>query len=208
MRTIFTIITLLALLTVGCGAEDTKPAKTTMAPLPPIPEGDEAIVLAAGCFWCTEAVFQQIPGVVSVTSGYIGGTVKNPTYEQVCDGTTGHAEASRIVYDPKKTSLEKILAVFWEAHDPTSLNRQGADTGTQYRSGIFYSTDDQRKIAEKSKAEAGKEFSKPIVTEITKAGEFYPAEDYHQDYYRLNKNRNPYCSRVIAPKLKKLGLQQ
>ena len=206
MKLVCAIVAMLALLAFVCGADDPKP-KTTMAPLPPIPEGDEAIILGAGCFWCTEAVFQQIPGVVSVTSGYIGGTVKNPTYEQVCTGATGHAEASRIVYDPKKTSLEKILAVFWEAHDPTSLNRQGADTGTQYRSAIFYNTDEQRKIAEKSKAEAGKEFSKPIVTEITKAGEFYAAEDYHQDYYRLNKNRNPYCSRVIAPKLKHLGLK-
>lgn len=176
--------------------------------LPSIPAGDESIILGAGCFWCTEAIFQQIPGVVSVTSGYSGGTVKNPTYEQVCTGTTGHAEVSRIVFDPKKTSLEKILSVFWEAHDPTSLNKQGADTGTQYRSAIFYNTDEQKKIAEKSKAEAAKEFSKPIVTEIAKAGEFYAAEDYHQDYYRLNKNRNPYCRMVIAPKLKKLGLKQ
>lgn len=178
------------------------------ATIPPIPDGDESIILGAGCFWCTEAVFQQIPGVVSVTSGYSGGKVKNPTYEQVCTGQTGHAEVSRIVYDPKKTSLEKILAVFWEAHDPTSLNRQGHDVGTQYRSAIYYNTDEQRKIAEKSKAEASKEFSKPIVTEITKAGEFYPAENYHQDYYRLNKNRNPYCQMVISPKLKKLGLKE
>src|SRR6185437_7527890 len=128
--------------------------------------------------------------------------------EQVCTGATGHAEVSRVVYDPKQTSLEKILAVFWEAHDPTSLNRQGADSGTQYRSAIFYNTEAQKEIAEKSKAAAAKEFSKPIVTQIVKAEPFYPAEDYHQDYYRLNKNRNPYCSMVIAPKLKKLGLKQ
>ncbi|HZQ48526.1 MAG TPA: peptide-methionine (S)-S-oxide reductase MsrA [Verrucomicrobiae bacterium] len=176
--------------------------------MPKIPEGAESITLGAGCFWCTEAIFQQIPGVLSVTSGYMGGTVKDPTYEQVCSGETGHAEVSRIVFDPKKTSLEKILAVFWEAHDPTSLNKQGADTGTQYRSAIFYSTEEQRQVAEKAKAEAAKEFSKPIVTEITKAGEFYPAENYHQDYYRLNKNRNPYCRMVISPKLKKLGLKE
>lgn len=192
-----------------CLADDSKPAKTNMnSTLPTIPAGDESIILGAGCFWCTEAVFQQIPGVVSVTSGYSGGKVKNPTYEQVCTGATGHAEVSRIVFDPKKTSLEKILAVFWEAHDPTTLNQQGADKGTQYRSAIFYNTDEQKQIAEKSKAEASKEFSKPIVTEITKAGEFYSAEDYHQDYYRLNKNRNPYCRIVIAPKLKKLGLKE
>jgi peptide-methionine (S)-S-oxide reductase len=143
-----------------------------------------------------------------VTSGYSGGTVKNPTYDLVCTGETGHAEVSRIIYDPQKTSLEKLLAVFWEAHDPTSLNRQGNDSGTQYRSAIFYYTDAQRQIAEKSKAEAAKEFSKPIVTEITKAGEFYPAEDYHQNYYQLNKNINPYCTMVISPKLKKLGLKE
>ena len=143
-----------------------------------------------------------------VTSGYTGGKVKDPTYKQVCTGETGHAEALRVVYDPKKTSLEKILAVFWEAHDPTSLNRQGADTGTQYRSAIFYYNDEQRKVAEKAKAEAAKEFTKPIVTEITKAGEFYPAENYHQDYYQLNKDQNPYCHAVISPKLRKLGLKE
>ncbi|HWF18911.1 MAG TPA: peptide-methionine (S)-S-oxide reductase MsrA [Verrucomicrobiae bacterium] len=209
MKFVSAIIALFLLLSFTCAAEDAKPANTNMnSTVPSIPAGDESIILGAGCFWCTEAVFQQIPGVVSVTSGYIGGTVKHPTYEQICTGTTGHAEASRIVYDPKKTDLEKILAVFWEAHDPTSLNRQGADSGTQYRSAIFYNTDEQRKIAEKSKTEAAKEFSKPIVTEITKAGEFYPAEDYHQDYYRLNKNKNPYCRMVISPKLKKLGLKE
>ncbi len=178
------------------------------APMPKIPEGAEVITLGAGCFWCTEAIFRQEPGVISVTSGYMGGAVKNPTYEQVCTGETGHAEVSQIVFDPKKTSLEKILDVFWHAHDPTSLNRQGADEGTQYRSAIFYNTEEQRKIAEKSKQDAAKLFGDPIVTEITKAGDFWPAENYHQDYYRLNKGKNPYCSVVIAPKLKKLGLQQ
>lgn len=173
-----------------------------------IPQGAEVITLGAGCFWCTEAVFQQIPGVLSVAPGYLGGTSKNPTYEQVCTGTTGHAEVARIVYDPKVTTLEKILGIFWHAHDPTSLNRQGSDHGTQYRSAIFYHTENQRDVAEKSKAAAAKEFSKPIVTEITKAGEFCLAENYHQDYYRLNKDRNPYCRVVIAPKLKKLGLKE
>lgn len=199
---------MLSLLAFSCAAGDSKTTTNMNSTLPPVPPGDDSIILGAGCFWCTEAVFQQIPGVVSVTSGYAGGQVKNPTYEQVCTGQTGHAEVSRIVYDPKKTSLEKILTVFWEAHDPTSLNRQGHDVGTQYRSAIYYNTDEQRKIAEKSKAEASKEFSKPIVTEIAKAGEFYPAENYHQDYYRLNKNRNPYCTMVISPKLKKLGLKE
>lgn len=212
MKCIFLFLAAFSLFAAGCSADDAKPANTNNshmpATMPKTPEGAEVITLGAGCFWCTEAIFQQIPGVISVTSGYTGGTVKNPTYEQVCTGETGHAEALRVVFDPKKTSLEKILAVFWDAHDPTSLNRQGADSGTQYRSAIFYSTDEQRQVAEKCKAEAAKEFSKPIVTEITKAGEFYPAENYHQDYYRLNKNRNPYCHAVISPKLKKLGLKE
>jgi peptide-methionine (S)-S-oxide reductase len=205
-------VALAAMLATAC-SED-KPMNPTAtdpehpAPMPKIPEGAEVITLGAGCFWCTEAVFQQQPGVISVTSGYMGGHVKNPTYEDVSSGDTGHAEVSQIVYDPKKTNLEKILAVFWHAHDPTTLNRQGADSGTQYRSAIFYSTDAQRDIAEKSKAHAAKEFTDPIVTEITKAGDFYPAENYHQDYYRLNKGRNPYCRIVISPKLKKLGLEQ
>lgn len=174
---------------------------------PTPPEGAESIVLGAGCFWCTEAVFEQQPGVISVTSGYMGGSVKNPTYEQVCDGDTGHAEVSKIVYDPQKTSLEAILNVFWHAHDPTQLNRQGNDIGTQYRSAIFYGTDAEKAIADKSKAEAQKTWPGKIVTEITKATEFYPAENYHQEYYRLNKNRNPYCQLIIRPKLKKLGLE-
>lgn len=177
------------------------------APRPKVPAGAEVITLGAGCFWCTEAVYQQIPGVLSVTSGYMGGSVKNPTYEQVCSGDTGHAEVAQLVYDPKVTTLEKILATFWHIHDPTSLNRQGGDVGTQYRSAIFFHSDAQREIADRSKAEVAKEFSKPIVTEISKAVEFYPAENYHQDYYRLNKNRNPYCQAVIAPKLRKAGLK-
>jgi peptide-methionine (S)-S-oxide reductase len=217
MKYIALLLAIFGLMISGCSADDAKPASNTNtnadtthmpASMPKIPDGADSITLAAGCFWCTEAIFQQVPGVLSVTSGYTGGMTKNPTYEQVCTGETGHAEASRIAFDPKKTSLEKILAVFWEAHDPTSLNRQGNDSGTQYRSAIFYSTDEQKQVAEKSKAEAGKEFSKPIVTEITKLGEFYPAENYHQDYYRLNKGRNPYCSVVISPKLKKLGLKE
>jgi peptide-methionine (S)-S-oxide reductase len=211
MKTFHLTLMLLTLFGVGCSAGDSPNTGTnavTFFKVPAVPDGDQVVILAAGCFWCTEAIFQQVPGVVSVTSGYSGGTVKNPTYDMVCTGTTGHAEVSRIVYDPKKTSLEKLLAVFWEAHDPTSLNRQGNDHGPQYRSAIFYYTDEQRQIAEKSKAEAAKEFSKPIVTEITKAGEFYPAEDYHQNYYQLNKNINPYCTMVISPKLRKLGLKE
>ncbi|HXD01518.1 MAG TPA: peptide-methionine (S)-S-oxide reductase MsrA [Verrucomicrobiae bacterium] len=212
MKHFCTALMLFTLLAAGCSAGDSPGTnandKVTFFTVPKVPDGAEVITLGAGCFWCTEAIFQQVPGVISVTSGYSGGTVKNPTYDLVCTGLTGHAEVSRIVFDPKKTSLEKILAVFWEAHDPTSLNRQGNDSGTQYRSAIFYYTDEQRQIAEKSRAEAAKEFSRPVVTEITKAGEFYPAEDYHQNYYQLNKNINPYCTMVISPKLKKLGLKE
>jgi peptide-methionine (S)-S-oxide reductase len=211
--TAFICAALAAMLSVACSQD--KPMNTSAsadpeapAPVPEVPPGAEVITLGAGCFWCTEAVFQQQPGIISVTSGYMGGSVKNPTYEQVCTGETGHAEVLRVVFDPKKTSLEKILEVFWHAHDPTTLDRQGNDRGTQYRSAIFYYTDEQRKIAVRSKEEASKIFEDPIVTEITKAGEFYPAENYHQDYYKLNKGKNPYCSVVIAPKLKKLGLQQ
>ena len=192
-----------------CMAESDKPVDAKKpAALPKVPAGAEIITLGAGCFWCTEAVFQQIPGVLSVTSGYMGGAVKNPSYEQICTGDTGHAEVAQLVYDPKATSLEKILTKFWHIHDPTSLNRQGGDSGTQYRSAVFYQSEAQRVLAEKSKAAAATEFHQPIVTEITKATEFYPAENYHQDYYRLNKNRNPYCQRVIAPKLKKAGLTE
>ncbi len=194
-------------LTVVALAADTPGGAQAPAPPPPVPAGDEVITLGAGCFWCTEAVFQQIPGVVSVTSGYMGGTVKHPTYRQVCTGATGHAEVSRIVFDPQKASLDRILEVFWVAHDPTSLNLQGPDAGTQYRSAIFYETEAQRAVAEKSKAAAAPKFARPMVTEIVKAGEFYPAENYHQDYYRLNKDRNPYCRAVIAPKLQHLGLK-
>jgi peptide-methionine (S)-S-oxide reductase len=210
MKTIYTILAMVVLAGSGCRADDahTTVAKVPHFAVPKVPDGDEVITLGAGCFWCTEAIFQQVPGVVSVTSGYMGGNTEGPTYPEVCTGDTGHAEVSRIVYDPKKTSLEKILSVFWEAHDPTSLNRQGHDSGTQYRSAIFYETDAQREIAQKSKDAAAKDFTKPIVTEITKAKEFYPAEDYHQNYYNLNKNINPYCSAVISPKLRKLGLKE
>ena len=166
------------------------------------------ITLGSGCFWCSEAVFQQIPGVLSATPGYMGGTLKYPKYEQVATGATGYAEVVRISYDTGRTDLAKLLEVFWKMHDPTSLNRQGADVGPQYRSVIFYQTEAQRQSAERSKAAAAREFSHPIVTEITPAGEFYPAEDYHQNYYQRNKSRNPYCRAVIAPKLEKLGLQE
>lgn len=176
------------------------------AAIPSVPENADTITFGAGCFWCTEAVFQQLPGVLSVTSGYEGGHVVNPTYEQICDGDTGHAEVSRLVFDTTKTSLDDLLTAFWQMHDPTTPNRQGNDVGPQYRSAIFYNDDKQRTIIEASKQAAQQHFKNPIVTEILPTETFYPAENYHQDYYRNNKNRNPYCTYVITPKLKKMSL--
>jgi peptide-methionine (S)-S-oxide reductase len=177
------------------------------AEMPKIPDGMEAATLGAGCFWCTEAVYQKLDGVISVTSGYTGGKIENPTYEEICTGATGHAEVIVVVFDPKKIAFERVLAWFWDLHDPTTLNRQGNDVGTQYRSAIYYHSDEQKKIAEASKAAAQANFDKPIVTEITKAPKFYPAENYHQNYYAENKSKNPYCKMVITPKLKKLKLE-
>jgi peptide-methionine (S)-S-oxide reductase len=162
----------------------------------------ETATLGGGCFWCTEALFQMLPGVKSVTSGYAGGTKANPTYQDVCTGNTGHAEVIQIEFDPRIVSYDKILATFWEAHDPTTLNQQGADHGTQYRSIILYNSEAQKLAAEKSKAEAQKHFSRPIVTEIVPLKAFYKAEGYHQDYYRSNPNQ-PYCRLVIQPKVEK-----
>lgn len=163
----------------------------------------ETATLGGGCFWCMEAVFERLPGVVSITSGFAGGRTANPTYQQVCTGDTGHAEVTQIVFDPAQISYAKLLDVFWQAHDPTTLNRQGADEGTQYRSIILYHSEAQKLAAEKSKAEAQKNFKHPIVTEIEPFTKFYPAEDYHQEYYDKNSNA-VYCRIVIAPKLKKL----
>jgi peptide-methionine (S)-S-oxide reductase len=171
-----------------------------------IPAGvkTDTATFGTGCFWCTEAVFQELKGVYKVTSGYSGGTVKNPSYEAVCSGTTGHAECLQIIYDPKVISFDELLEVFWEAHDPTTLNRQGNDVGTQYRSVIFYHNEEQKKKAEEYKVKLDKSgaYDSPIVTEIAPFTEFYAAEDYHQDYYRLHGSQ-PYCSFVIRPKVEK-----
>jgi peptide-methionine (S)-S-oxide reductase len=156
-----------------------------------------------GCFWCMEAVFERLPGVISVTSGFAGGTTENPTYQEVCTETTGHAEVTEIEFDPAKISYDKLLEVFWQAHDPTTLNRQGADEGTSYRSIILYRDKKQELLAEKSKLAAQENFKHPIVTEIVPLKKFYKAEDYHQEYYDNNSNA-PYCQVVIAPKLEKL----
>ena len=167
-------------------------------------EGTEVVTFGAGCFWCVEAIFQQVEGVVKVESGYSGGKVKNPSYKEVCTGLTGHAEVVQVTFDPKKISFDKILEIFWKTHDPTTLNRQGADEGPQYRSAVFYHNEAQKKTAETWKAKLNAEhvFPNPIVTEITPFSVFYPAEDYHQDYYELN-GHNPYCQVVIKPKLEK-----
>jgi len=170
-----------------------------------MPAHTEIATFANGCFWCTEAIFEELNGVISATSGYTGGETENPTYKQVCTGKTGHAECLQIIYDPAKITFDELLEVFWETHDPTTLNRQGADVGTQYRSGIFYHNQEQKEKAEKYKEELNKSgaFDKPIVTEITPFTKFYAAEDYHQQYFENNENSNPYCTIVIKPKLDK-----
>jgi peptide-methionine (S)-S-oxide reductase len=167
-------------------------------------EGLQIATFGSGCFWCTEAIFQQVDGVEKVESGYMGGHVKKPTYKEVCSGLTGHAEVLQITFDPKEVGFEELLEIFWKTHDPTTLNRQGADVGTQYRSAVFYHTEEQKQLAEKYKTAltAEKVFDQPIVTEIAPASEFYKAEDYHQNYFNLNGNV-PYCSYVIQPKVEK-----
>jgi len=165
----------------------------------------EVLVLGGGCFWCTEAVFLRLNGVVQVISGYAGGLVERPSYQQICSGTTGHAEVIQVIFDPTKINLSELLAVFWATHDPTTLNRQGADAGPQYRSAIFYLSEAQEKQASKmmEKLDQSNQFSAPIVTEITSFSNFYPAENYHQNYYTLNEGQ-PYCQYVVRPKVEKL----
>lgn len=187
----------------ACHSSNTQKTMTSEETIPAGVKTDTA-TFATGCFWCTEAIFQELKGVLKVTSGYSGGTTPNPSYEEVCTGSTGHAECLDIIYDPKQISFDELLEVFWESHDPTSLNRQGNDVGTQYRSAIFYHNAEQKEKAEIYKAKLDKSgaYDKPIVTEITAFTKFYPAEDYHQDYYRLHGTQ-PYCSFVIRPKVEK-----
>ena len=168
----------------------------------------EIATLGGGCFWCVEAVFQRIEGVISVKPGYAGGNIKNPTYKQICTGNTGHAEVAKIEFDPSKITYAQILNVFWQSHDPTTLNRQGNDVGTQYRSVIFFHNESQEEIAKKSKIDADKSgyWDNEIVTEVTLLNNYYDAEDYHDNYYNNNPNQ-PYCLFVIKPKLDKLEKQ-
>jgi peptide-methionine (S)-S-oxide reductase len=182
----------------GTGAASTN--KTTMSAT-----SLDTATFGNGCFWCTEAIFQQLKGVAKVTSGYSGGQVDNPTYKQICTGTTGHAECLQVVYDPAVISYDELLEVFWVTHDPTTLNRQGADVGTQYRSVVFFHDEAQKARAEHYRSALDKSgaFPNPVVTTLEPFVKFYPAEDYHQNYYNDNKTTNPYCAMVIRPKLDK-----
>ena len=206
IRFIIPVILIYLLVAAGCGNKQTNAQSETKKDKGELMDttGLEKATFGSGCFWCTEAIFERLNGVVKVESGYAGGTVKNPTYEQVCSGTTGHAEVTQITYNPKVITYDELLEVFWKTHDPTTLNRQGNDAGTQYRSVIFYNSDEQKRLAEKYKEELNKSgiWDKPIVTEISPFTNFYPAEKYHQNYYD-NNPAQPYCSFVIAPKLEK-----
>jgi len=192
------------LMLAGCNQPNVQSQSLSVSMLNRTMETTDTATFGAGCFWCTEAVFQELKGVLKVTSGYSGGHVANPTYEQVTSKTTGHAEVTQIVYNPEQISFDELLEVFWKTHDPTTPNRQGADVGPQYRSAIFYHSASQKELAEKYKAELDKSgaFNAPIVTEINAFKAFYAAEDYHQNFYANNPNYG-YCSYVIKPKLDK-----
>jgi len=200
MRTVFLLFTLAAAVH-GAYAQSTEKKKMNSS-------SSQIATFGAGCFWCTEAVFLNVKGVSKVESGYSGGKVKNPSYRDVCTGTTGHAEVTQITFDPRVVTFEELLEVFWNTHDPTTLNRQGADEGPQYRSVVFYHDEEQKRISEqyKSQLEASKVYKNPIVTEISPLINFYKAEDYHQNYYALNPNQG-YCQYVIRPKVEKFKKQ-
>jgi peptide-methionine (S)-S-oxide reductase len=184
----------------------TRPGDPSQSPATPSPTAMGKATFGGGCFWCTEAVYQRLKGVQSVVSGYSGGQARNPTYKQVCTGLTGHAEVVQITYDPRQVTFDELLEVFWRTHDPTTLNRQGPDVGTQYRSVIFYHNEEQRDVAERYKQQLDKShaFKAPIVTQIVPFREFFPAEDYHQNFYNTNP-RNAYCASVIRPKIEKFN---
>lgn len=207
-RKFFPLLAALTAVTVTMNAADSpKPKDATKDATKPSSDAKaatERLVVGGGCFWCTEAVMQRVNGVKKVVSGYSGGHVANPSYEQICTKTTGHAEVIQVEFDPKQTSLATLLEVFFAAHDPTTLNRQGADSGPQYRSCIFYANEAQKLAAEEAKKKAQPGWKDPIVTEIAALKNFYAAEAEHQNYFNLNFNRNGYCSVVIAPKLRKL----
>ena len=193
----------LSFLQTGCGEQPAKPTTTSTNSPMSSTNKTELATIGGGCFWCLEASFELLPGVKAVVSGYAGGKNDNPTYKEVCSGETGHAEVVQIEYDPEKISFEKLLETFWEIHDPTTLNRQGNDVGTQYRSVIYYHNDVQKAAAEKSIAAEQKKLTQPIVTEVTPLKKFYVAETYHQDYFRNNPNEG-YCQVVVKPKVEKV----
>jgi len=204
--TILAALTVLPLLAT-CNPDKPAMSNNSTAAATPVPADAETATLGGGCYWCIEAAYRQLPGVYSATSGFMGGSLENPSYAQVCTGDTGHAEVVQVVFNPQQISYEKILAWFWDLHDPTTLNRQGNDHGTQYRSVIFYHSAAQQQTATASMAAAAHNFKAPIVTAITPASKFFPAPTDHQDYYFSNKSKNPYCKFVIEPKLKKLKLK-
>jgi peptide-methionine (S)-S-oxide reductase len=200
---IYTIL-LIVITSLGCNESKTETIQEMKNIMNANNPNLETATFGSGCFWCTEAIFERVNGVVSVISGYSGGSVDNPTYEEVCSGTTGHAECTQITFDSSIVSYDELLEIFWKTHDPTTLNKQGNDVGTQYRSVIFYHNNEQKQKAEyyKNKLTEEKIWEKSIVTEIAKFEKFYPAEDYHQEYYENNPNQG-YCSFVITPKVEK-----
>ena len=203
---VFIKVWLLSAVCLGLFAKVDKDELVTKIHTKPVDSKNQFALIGGGCFWCTEAVFEQIDGIMSVISGYAGGQIKNPTYKDICTGKTGHAEVIKIHFDPQVVSFSQILEIFGNAHDPTTLNRQGADVGTQYRSTIMFYDEKQKKEAELWKEKLTSKLVDSVVTEIVPAPKFYPAEEYHQDYYAKNPEQG-YCSFVIRPKLKKLGLE-
>ena len=203
---VFIKVWLLSAVCLGLFAKVDKDEHVTNIHTKPVDSKNQFALIGGGCFWCTEAVFEQIDGIMSVISGYAGGQTKNPTYKDICTGKTGHAEVIKIHFDPQVVTFSQILEIFGNAHDPTTLNRQGADVGTQYRSTIMFYDEKQKKEAELWKEKLASKLVDSVVTEIVPAPKFYPAEEYHQDYYAKNPEQG-YCSFVIRPKLKKLGLE-
>ena len=207
----FLVLFFFALLLMGCSASAQPKKSSDEKAEPATADSEEAEVLelatlAGGCFWCIEAVYNRIEGVKSTVSGYMGGHVDDPTYTEVCSGLSGHAEVVQVAFDPKVLTYGELLSVFWQAHDPTTLDRQGADVGPQYRSAIYYHSAEQKAVAEASKKKYAVKFNNPIVSEITEASKFYPATDDHQEFYENNPDSG-YCRAVIAPKLEKLGMK-
>lgn len=201
MKQLFALLGVFILLSChGAGSQTKQIPMNTQT----IPAGADTATFGAGCFWCVEAIFTELKGVLQVLPGYSGGHIKNPSYKEVCNGNTGHAEVCRVIYDPKIISFETLLSVFWQTHDPTTPNRQGNDIGSQYRSAIFYHNEEQKMLAEKYLLELNRSgaFANPVITEITAFTEFYPAEDYHKQYFAINGDE-PYCRMIIKPKMEK-----